>query len=191
MKKHTTYGYIVMPDGDTSSRADQMKALEEFSPDCILTDREYKTTTDRTSLEHILEMLKPKDVLVTVRLSNLGRSYTEILKCWNRIVEASAYIVTLEHPVIDTRPKKQEAEKTAAEFLILLTEIEKERSRKVIEGQVAAKRRGVRMGARRKEPPEDFPKYKEDWENKILSAKEAGKRLGISPNTFLRWVREC
>ena len=190
MKTHTTYGYIVMPDGDTSSRAVQMKALEKFTPDCILIDKEHKTTTDRTSLEHILGMLRPKDILVTARLSNLGRSYTEILECWNRIVEASAFIVTLEHPVVDTRPKKQEVEKTAAEFLTLLADIEKERSRKVSEGQDAAKRRGVHIGARRKEPPEEFPKYKEDWENKIISAKEAGRRLGISPNTFLRWVRE-
>ncbi len=190
MKTHTTYGYIVMPDGDTSSRAVQMKALEEFAPDCILIDKEHKTTTDRTSLEHILGILSPKDVLVTAKLSNLGRSYTEVLKCWNRIAEASAFIVTLEHPIVDTRPKKQEAKKTAAEFLTLLAEIEKERSRKVIEGQDAAKRRGVRMGAKRKKPPKEFPKYKEDWENKIISAKEAGRILGISPNTFLRWIRE-
>ena len=80
----TIYGYVVAPHGDKAARADQMQALEEYTPDYLLIDREYKTRTNRTSLEQILSLLQPKDVLVTTKIANLGRSYAEILENWKR-----------------------------------------------------------------------------------------------------------
>lgn len=65
----TTYGYVVAPHGDKAARADQMQALEEYTPDYLLIDREYKTRTNRTSLEQILSLLQPKDVLVTTKIA--------------------------------------------------------------------------------------------------------------------------
>ena len=185
----TTYGYIVIPDGDNTSRADQLKAVEEFVPDCILMDREHRTKTDRTSLEHIMGMLRPNDVLVTAKMSNLGRSYTEILENWNRIMERLAFIVILEPPAVETRPGKQRSEKTATEFLSLLVEMEKKRISKVTEGLKAAKLKGVTPGPKRKIPPE-FYNVKERWQNQEISGREAGRLLGISHRTFMRWAED-
>ncbi len=188
MKKSTTYGYIVIPDGDSSLRTDQMQALEKFSPECILVDREYKTKTDRTSLEQILAMLKPEDILVTTKLSNLGRSYTETLEYWNRIVEKFAFVVTLESPVIDTRPGKQKTEKTTAEFLSLLAGTEKERGDKVSKAMAEAKLRGVTPGPKRKHP-KNYNEVKARWERHEISGREAGRLLGVDARTFMRWVK--
>ena len=97
----TTYGYVVAPYGDKAARTDQMQALEEYTPDYLLIDREYKTRTNRTSLEHILDMIQPEDVLVTTKLSNLGRSYAEILENWKLITEEKgAFIVSIEPPAV-------------------------------------------------------------------------------------------
>ncbi len=188
MKKSTTYGYIVIPDGDDSFRADRIKALEEFVPDCIMADTEYKTRTDRTSLDNIITLLKPNDVLITAKLSNLGRSYAEILEYWNRIMEKLAFVITLEHPIIDTRPKKQGAEKAATEFLSFLSEMENERAEKVTNGLAAAKLKGIKPGPKSK-IPEQFYAVKEKWESGRISAREAGRQLGVNDKTFARWVR--
>ena len=129
-KKPTVFGYVVVPSGDKEARASQMQALEEYTPDSILTDREYKTKTDRTSLTHIIEMLQPEDVVITSKLTNFGRNYGEILETWKRISEERrAYIVSLEPPVVDTRPGKQGVSQTAIEFLSCLVETEEMRSK--------------------------------------------------------------
>jgi len=190
-KASTVFGYVVIPSGSRTSKAEQMQALREFAPDCILSDREYKTRTDRTSLEHILDMLKPKDVLVTTKLSNLGRNYAEILENWKVITEEKgAYIVSLEPPAVDTRPGKQGVSQTAIEFLSCLVKTEEERSRKVVEGMSIARRNGVVPGPKRMELPPQFALYKEAWKRNEISSREAGKLLGICHRTFLRWVKE-
>ena len=189
--KPTIYGYIVVPGGDKTAREEQMKALDEFSPDSILIDREYKTRTNRTSLKHILSVLRPEDVLVTTKLSNLGRNYAEILEKWKLITEEKgAYIVSLEPPAVDTRPGKQGVSQTAIEFLSCLVKTEEERSRKVVEGMSIARRNGVVPGPKRKEFPPQFAFYKEAWKRNEISSREAGKLLGICHRTFLRWVKE-
>ena len=188
-KKPTVFGYVVVPSGDKEARASQMQALEEYTPDSILTDREYKTKTDRTSLIHILEMLKPEDVFVTTKLSNLGRSYAEILEVWKEIAEErGAYIVSLEPPAVDTRPGKKGASQTAIEFLSCLVENHEERSKKVVEGMATAKLKGVTPGPKRKIPAQ-FAYYKEEWQKKAISARAAAKQLGVCHRTFLEWAR--
>ncbi len=188
-KKSIIYGYMVIPDGDNSVKADQMKALEAFSPDGIFTDREYKSKIDRTSLENVITMLKPNDVLVTTKLSNLGRNYTEILEYWTRIMERLAFIVTLEPPVLDTRPGKQRGEKTAAEFLSFLSGLEKEKSDKKSREMNAAKQRGVTLGPKRK-IPKNYDEVKARWEQHEISGREAARILDVSARTFMRWAKE-
>ena len=189
-KKPTVYGYVVASAGDREARAAQMRAMEEFVPDQILTDREYRTKTDRTSLTHILDMLQPEDVLVTTKLSNLGRTYAEILEVWKRISEEKrAFIVSLEPPAVDTRPGKQGVSQAAIQFLSCLVETEEMRSKKVTEGMATARAKGIVPGPKRKLPPQ-FSQYKEAWQEKKISAREAGKKLGVCHRTFLKWARE-
>ena len=187
----TTYGYVVAPYGDKAARTAQMQALEEYTPDYLLIDREYKTRTNRTSLEQILSMLQPKDVLVTTKIANLGRSYAEILENWKLITEEKgAFIVSIEPPAVDTRPGKQGVSQTAMEFLSCLVETQEDRSKKVVEGMKTAKEKGVMPGPKRMEQPAQFMHYKEEWEKNEISAREASRMLGISHMTFLRWARE-
>ena len=189
----TTYGYIVTPYGSKTAKADQIRMLRKFIPDFrnVLTDREFKTKTERTALEHILEILRPKDVLVTTKLSNLGRNYAEILEKWKLITEdRGAFIVSLEPPAVDTRPGEQSPAQTAVEFLSCLVENQEERSRKVTEGMRSARLRGVVPGKKKMERPPQFAHYKEEWQKKAISAREASKILGITHKTFLRWSRE-
>ena len=170
------------------SITEQIEKLNEFVPDSILTDREYKSTTNRMSLNYILDVLRPNDVLVTTKLSNIGRTYREIFGYWKEIADKGAYIVVLGSPAVDTRPRKQGAGDTAAEFLSYLMSLEENRISKVAEGMAAAKTKGITPGPKRKIPSE-FYEMKKRWQNHEISSREAAKILDISGRTFLRWVK--
>jgi DNA invertase Pin-like site-specific DNA recombinase len=58
------------------------------------------------------------------------------------------------------------------------------------EGIAAAKARGAKFGRKPKERPEMLDSVHELWKQGEISAREAGKRLGISHVTFLSWVGE-
>ena len=58
------------------------------------------------------------------------------------------------------------------------------------EGIAAAKARGVKFGRPRKALPEGFGEVKARWERGELSARAAGKLLGVTHRSFLLWVQD-
>ena len=59
------------------------------------------------------------------------------------------------------------------------------------EGIAAAKARGVQYGRKPMERPLEYEETKAIWQKGEISAREAGRRLGISHRTFLIWVNEA
>lgn len=58
------------------------------------------------------------------------------------------------------------------------------------EGIAAAKARGVKFGRPRMALPEGFGEVKARWERGELSARAAGKLLGVTHRSFLLWVQD-
>ena len=58
------------------------------------------------------------------------------------------------------------------------------------EGIAAAKARGQKFGRPRKERGENYERLLEKWRAGEISANQAGKQLGVSHKSFLRWARE-
>ena len=58
------------------------------------------------------------------------------------------------------------------------------------EGIAAAKARGVKFGRPRKVLPEGFGEVKARWERGELSARAAGKLLGVTHRSFLLWAQD-
>ena len=54
----------------------------------------------------------------------------------------------------------------------------------------AAKARGVKFGRPRKVLPEGFGEVKARWERGELSARAAGKLLGVTHRSFLLWAQD-
>lgn len=69
----------------------------------------------------------------------------------------------------------------------LYASIQKQR---VIEGMIAAKKRGVRLGRPPKPRPKEFESLKTAWLNKEISSRAAAQKLGIASTTFLDWCRD-
>lgn len=98
--------------------------------------------------------------------------------------------------LLDTSVKKEDITRTFIADLVLQllayfaqTECEAI-NRRQKEGIAAAKNRGVVFGRPKEEKPEGYEEVLKAWRDGKMSAREAGKRIGVSHQTFLRWARK-
>lgn len=190
------YGYVRVSTKEQNEDR-QLIALREFPvPDSnIFIDKLSGKDFNRPQYRKLLKKLRPGDLLVVKSIDRLGRNYEEILNQWRIITkEKRTDIVVLDMPLLDTRQTGRDLTGTFVADLVLqilsyVAQTERENIRqRQLEGIAAAKLRGVRFGRPRKPVPEDFPRLKMEWENKKTTSREAAKQLGISQDTFLRWV---
>ena len=132
-----------------------------------------------------------------VRVHDLRHTYATLsLQQWQEITQdIGADIVVLDMPLLDTRSKKDLAGTLIANIVLQLLSYVAETERDFIkqrqkEGIAAAKARGVRFGRLPVVKPDGYEECREQWQAGALSARAAGKRLGVAHTTFIGWVRE-
>jgi len=190
------YGYVRVSTREQNEDR-QLVAMRDFGVlDCdIIIDKQSGKDFQRTGYRRLLKKLKPGDTLVVKSIDRLGRDYGEILEQWRVITkERQVYIVVLDMPLLDTRQKERDLTGTLIADIVLQllsyvaqTEREQIRQRQA-EGIEAAKARGVKFGRPPIKRPDIFQEVLEAWERKEISAREAGRRLGISYMTFQAWA---
>ena len=194
----TIFGYIRVSTKEQCEDR-QIIALREFpvQDDKIFMDKLSGKDFNRPQYKKVLRKLKQGDILVIKSIDRLGRNYDEILNQWRIITkEKQADIVVLDMPLLDTRHTGKDLTGTFVADLVLqilsyVAQTERENIRqRQMEGIAAAKLRGVQFGRPRKPIPESFYFLKEQWENWVISSRQAAKGLHIAQDTFLRWVRE-
>lgn len=194
----TIFGYIRVSTKEQCEDR-QIIALREFpvQDDKIFMDKLRGKDFNRPQYKKLLRKLKQGDILVIKSIDRLGRNYDEILNQWRIITkEKQADIVVLDMPLLDTRHTGKDLTGTFVADLVLqilsyVAQTERENIRqRQMEGIAAAKLRGVQFGRPRKPIPESFYFLKEQWENRVISSRQAAKGLHIAQDTFLRWVRE-
>ena len=65
-----------------------------------------------------------------------------------------------------------------------------QRRQKQSEGIRAAQEKGVHIGRKPKERGAEFEALKQQWQRGEISLREAGRRLGVTHQTFKKWVEE-
>ncbi len=65
-----------------------------------------------------------------------------------------------------------------------------QRRQKQSEGIRAAKMKGVHIGRKPMERGAEFEALKQQWQRGEVSLREAGRRLGVTHQTFKKWVKE-
>ena len=65
-----------------------------------------------------------------------------------------------------------------------------QRCQKQNEGIRAAKMKGVHIGRKPKKRGAEFEALKQQWHRGEVSLREAGRRLGVTHQTFKKWVEE-
>ena len=189
-----TWGYIRVSTRE-QNEARQVVALQEFGVDEILMDKQSGKDFNRPAYCQLLGQLQPGDVIVIKSIDRLGRNYEEILEQWRVITkEKQAAIVVLDMPLLDTRSSRDLTGTLIADIVLQLLSYVAETERAFIrqrqaEGIAAAKARGQRFGPKPRDRGEEYPILREQWRRCEISATEAGRRLGCTHNTFLKWVR--
>ena len=177
----------------------QIIALEPFQipHKNIFCDYQSGKDFDRPAYQKLLRKMKPGDLLIVKSIDRLGRNYNDILVQWQYITkELHADIKVLDMELLDTRAKNGDLTGTLISDLVLqilayVAQKEREfiRTRQA-EGIAAAKAKGVHLGRKPMKRPEQFETVRLQWMEGQISAREAGRRLGVSHSTFCRWSRD-
>ena len=191
------YGYVRVSTKEQNEER-QMIALREWglSARQIILDKQSGKDFERGGYQRLLRRLKRGDTLVVKSIDRLGRNYEEILAQWRIITkEKGAGIVVLDMPLLDTRQDRDLTGTLIADIVLQLLSYVAQTERELIrqrqaEGIAAAKSRGVKFGRPGKEKPEQFPAVAARWGRGELSARAAGRILGVTHRTFLSWVQQ-
>jgi DNA invertase Pin-like site-specific DNA recombinase len=174
----------------------QLIALREFGVEekNIVVDKQSGKDFDRPGYQKLVRKLKKGDTLAILSIDRLGRNYEQIQEQWRRLTkQMGVHIVVLDMPLLDTRQEHDLSGTLIADIVLQLLGYVAEIGRinicqRVNEGVQAAKARGVRFGRPPMEKPEGFEDAVRRYQNKEISARQAGRELGVSHACFLRWV---
>lgn len=188
------YGYVRVSSRD-QNEARQVIALQEVGlPEgCIFVDKQSGKDFNRPAYKRMLRKLKKDDTLFVKSIDRLGRNYDDILEQWRYITKTKgADIVVLDMPLLDTRKGKDLIGTLISDIVLQLLSYVAQTEREFIrqrqrEGIDAAKARGVKFGRAPLERPANYEKVRAQYERLEISARAAGRALGVSPKTFSRW----
>jgi len=190
------FGYIRVSSRE-QNEARQVVALHNFgiTDDHIFLDKQSGKDFNRPAYQALLRQLNAGDVLVVKSIDRLGRNYEEILAQWRIITkDLGADIVVLDMDLLDTRRGKDLTGTLIADIVLQLLSYVAETERAFIrqrqrEGIAAAKSRGVKFGPPQHPRPAGFDALAEEWRAGRISAREAGRRLGVPHTTFQKWAK--
>ncbi len=192
------YGYIRVSTKEQNEDR-QWLAMKEYGvPEGnVYVDKQSGKDFDRPGYRQVLEVLCENDVLVIKSIDRLGRHFDELLEQWRIItVEKKAGIIVLDLPILNVGLENDLLGKVVAQLMLTLmsymaeTERDNIRQRQA-EGIAAARLKGVHLGRKPKEIPEEFENVKTLWEEGECSATAAARRLGVDFHTFKKWVATC
>lgn len=194
--KMSSYGYVRVSLKD-QNEGRQMIAMEDLAIPSgnIFIDKQSGKDFNRPKYRKMLRKLCKEDVLYIKSIDRLSRDYDEILEQWRYLTkEKGIDIVVLDMPLLDTRRGKDLLGTFLSDIVLqvlsLVAENERENIRqRQAEGIAAAKARGVKFGRPALELPADFLQLVDAVDRQEISAKEAGKRCGMSMSTYYRNVR--
>lgn len=193
-----TYGYARVSSREQNLDR-QLDALADFGLEGsqVFSDKASGKDFNRPQWQRLVRRLRRGDVLVVKSIDRLGRNYDEIIEEWRRITkERGVHVVVLDMPLLDTRERPDNVTGAFIADLVLqllsyVAQIERENiKQRQAEGIAAAKARGVRFGRPAKERPGCYAQTKASYLGGHITRGEAATRMGVSPNTFDKWLRE-
>lgn len=189
------YGYVRVSTKE-QNEARQLIALRQFEvPDHhVFMDKQSGKDFNRPAYKRLLRTLRAGDILAVQSIDRLGRNYDEILEQWRLLTKKKRVaMVVLDMPLLDTRSSRDLTGTLIADIVLQLLSYVAQKERESIrqrqaEGIAAAKERGVRFGRPEKEIPGRFFLLYDDWKKGEISGREAARQLGVTHQTFFKWV---
>ena len=189
------YGYVRVSTKEQNEER-QVRAMADMGilPINMICDKQSGKDFNRPGYKRLIKKIKPGDTLVIKSIDRLGRNYDEILDQWRMLTkEKQVDVVVLDMPLLDTRRGKDLTGTLIADIVLQLLSYVAQTEREFIkqrqrEGIASARANGVHLGRYAMKSPENYEEVKDKWINGIISAREAGRLLGISHTGFKKWV---
>ena len=158
------YGYIRVSTREQNiSRQVAAMRAQKITQEHIFIDRQSGVDFERPAYQQMMNILMPGDTVFIKSIDRLGRSYSEIIAQWNKMMlEKKVRIVVLDMPLLDTHIMQDDAASALLSNLMLqilsyAAQAERDNlKQRQAEGIAAAKARGVKFGRPPKPLPDNF-----------------------------------
>lgn len=185
------FGYIRLTIKEQNDNSYLARLLEAGVPENqIYTEKITNTNSDCPSLRRMIKKINAGDMVYVVKLDHLGKDCEEVRKHWEVLTkDCNCDLAVLDTPVLDTRLGENIKDVVLQSFEAF-SRIKRNYAHQCqTEGIAVAKVNDVMFGRRSMPIPENYAAVAGMYSNKIISAREAARRLNVATNTFLKWYR--
>ena len=193
MKGKNSYYSCVKPE-ESDAQTERFRALGARDGE-IFIDTIGEKSSQRNNLRLLKQLALREGDTLTVSslycLSDLKKGLADELH-WMRDNGIQLRIADIPLSVQEHDEKSQQflSDLMFEVFDATILKEREQRRQKQSEGIRAAKKKGVHIGRKPMERGAEFEALKQQWQRGELSLREAGRRLGVTHQTFKKWVEE-
>ena len=192
--KGKNYYYSCVKPEESDAQTERFRALGARDGE-IFVDTIDEKSSQRNNLRLLKQLALREGDTLTVSslycLSDLKKGLADELH-WMRDNGIQLRIADIPLSVQEHDEKSQQflSDLMFEVFDATLLKEREQRRQKQSEGIRAAKMKGVHIGRKPKERGTEFEALKQQWQRGEVSLREAGRRLGVTHQTFKKWVEE-
>ena len=192
--KGKNYYYSCVKPEESDAQAERFRALGARDGE-IFIDTIGEKSSQRNNLRLLKQLALREGDILTVSslycLSDLKKGLADELH-WMRDNGIQLRIADIPLSVQEHDEKSQQflSDLMFEIFDATLLKEREQRRQKQSEGIRAAKMKGVHIGRKPMERGAEFEALKQQWQRGEVSLREAGRRLGVTHQTFKKWVEE-
>ena len=192
--KGKNYYYSCVKPEESDAQTERFRALGARDGE-IFIDTIGEKSSQRNSLRLLKQLALREGDTLTVSslycLSDLKKGLADELH-WMRDNGIQLRIADIPLSVQEHDEKSQQflSDLMFEVFDATILKEREQRRQKQSKGIRAAKMKGVHIGRKPKERGAEFEALKQQWQRGEVSLREAGRRLGVTHQTFKKWVEE-
>ena len=192
--KGKNYYYSCVKPEESDAQAERFRALGARDGE-IFIDTIGEKSSRRNNLRLLKQLALREGDILTVSslycLSDLKKGLADELH-WMRDNGIQLRIADIPLSVQEHDEKSQQflSDLMFEVFDATILKEREQRRQKQSEGIRAAKQKGVHIGRKPMKRGAEFEALKEQWQRGEVSLREAGRRLGVTHQTFKKWVEE-
>lgn len=192
--KGKNYYYSCVKPEESDAQTERFRALGARDGE-IFIDTIGEKSSQRNNLQLLKQLALREGDTLTVSslycLSDLKKGLADELH-WMRDNGIQLRIADIPLSVQEHDEKSQQflSDLMFEIFDATLLKEREQRRQKQSEGIRAAQKKGVHIGRKPMERGAEFEALKQQWQRGEVSLREAGRRLGVTHQTFKKWVEE-
>ena len=192
--KGKNYYYSCVKPEESDAQTERFRALGARDGE-IFIDTIGEKSSQRNNLQLLKQLALREGDTLTVSslycLSDLKKGLADELH-WMRDNGIQLRIADIPLSVQEHDEKSQQflSDLMFEVFDATILKEREQRRQKQSEGICAAKKKGVHIGRKPMERGTEFETLKQQWQRGEISLREAGRRLGVTHQTFKKWVEE-